>query len=69
MEKYTIYEIKHSTEVIEKQYQHLIDEEKCKATVGRYGSISGKYVIYRRESCNVNGIHYMNVEEYLKNLT
>ena len=64
-----IYEIKHSTEVVEKQYQHLIDEEKCKATEWRYGSITGKYVIYRGDSCDVNGIHFLNVEEYLKNLT
>jgi len=64
-----IYEIKHSTGVVEKQYQHLIDEEKCKATEWRYGSITGKYVIYRGESCDVNGIHYLNVEEYLKNIT
>ena len=64
-----IYEIKHSAEVVEKQYQHLIDDEKCKATEWRYGSITGKYVIYRGESCDVNGIHYLNVEEYLKGLT
>ena len=64
-----IYEIKHSTEVIEKQYQHLIDDEKCKATEWRYGSITGKYVIYRGESCDVKGIQYLNVEEYLKSLS
>lgn len=64
-----IYEIKHSTEVVEKQYQHLIDEEKCRATEWRYGSITGKYVIYRGESCDVKGIQYLNVEEYLKSLS
>ena len=64
-----IYEIKHSTEVVEKQYQHLIDDEKCKATEWRYGSITGKYVIYRGESCDVKGIQYLNVEEYLKSIT
>ena len=63
-----IYEVKHSTEVAEAQYRHLIDEEKCKATEWRFGTITGKYVIYRGESCEVNGIHYLNVEEYLKNL-
>ena len=64
-----IYEIKHSAEVVEKQYQHLIDDEKCKATEWRYGSITGKYVIYRGESCDVKGIQYLNVEEYLKSLS
>ena len=28
-----------------------------------------EYVIYHGEACDVNGIHYLNVEEYLKNLT
>ena len=63
-----IYEVKHSTEIAETQYRHLIDEEKCKATEWRFGTITGKYVIYRGESCEVNGIHYLNVEEYLKGL-
>ena len=52
--------------MVEAENQHLIDEEKCQATEWRYGSITGKYVIYRGESCDVNGIHYLNVEEYLK---
>lgn len=63
-----IYEVEHSTEITEAQYRHLIDEEKCKATEWRFGTITGKYVIYRGESCEVNGIHYLNVEEYLKGL-
>ena len=63
-----IYEIKYSTEIVESQYRHLIDEEKCAATEFRYGSISGKYVIYRGETCDVTDVHYLNVEEYLKGL-
>lgn len=63
-----IYEVKHSTKVAEAQYRHLIDEEKCKATEWRFGPITGKYVIYRGESCEVNGIQYLNVEDYLKDL-
>lgn len=65
----TIYEVKHSTEIAKAQYRHLIDEEKCKATEWRFGTITGKFVIYRGESCEVNGIHYLNVEEYLKGLS
>lgn len=64
----SIYEIKHSTEIVANQYRHLIDEEKCKETEFRFGDIKGKYVVYRGESCNVDGIHYVNVEEYLSNL-
>lgn len=64
----SIYEIKHSTEVVPNQYRHLIDEEKCKATEFRFGDIKDKYVIYRGESCIIDDIQYINVEEYLSNL-
>ena len=64
-----IYEIKHSAERDARQYRHLTDEEKCKATEFRFGTITGKYVIYRGEDCEENGIQYRNVEEYLKSLT
>lgn len=65
----SIYEVKHSAEAVDAQYKHLVDEEKCKATEFRFGPITGKYVIYRGESREVNGIHYLNVEEYLKGLS
>lgn len=61
-----IYEIKHSTEVVENQYRHLIDEEKCRKTEQRFGAIKGKYVLYRGVTQNQGDIHYVNVEEYLK---
>lgn len=64
----SIYEIKHSTEIVEEQYQHLVDADKCTATEFRFGPITGKYVIYRGETQDVNGIHYLNVEEYLNRL-
>ena len=64
----SIYEIKHSTEVVEAQYQHLMDEQKCRETEFNYGPIVGKYVIYRGQTCEVNDIQYVNVEEYLKAL-
>ena len=46
----------------------ISDAECLKATERRFGPITGKYVIYRGESCDVNGIHYLNVEAYLKGL-
>ncbi|MBQ2390858.1 MAG: AAA family ATPase [Clostridia bacterium] len=64
----SIYEIKHSTEIVPNQYHHLINEEKCKETVFRFGDIKGKYVIYRGESNTVDGVQYINVEEYLSAL-
>lgn len=64
----SIYEVKHSAKVVDAQYQHLVDEEKCKATAFRFGPIRGKYVIYRGETQDINGIHFVNVEEYLNGL-
>lgn len=64
----SIYEIKHSTKAVPEQYKHLADETKCEETEFRFGNITGKYVIYRGESHETNGIRYVNVEEYLRNL-
>ena len=64
----SIYEIKHSTKAVPEQYKHLADETKCEETEFRFGNITGKYVIYRGESHETNGIQYVNVEEYLRNL-
>ena len=63
-----IYEIKYSKEIVEKQYQHLTDVKKCEDTEFRFGEIKGKYVIYRGETTEIDGIKYVNVEEYLKSL-
>ena len=65
----SIYEIKHSKELVPDQYRHLIDESKCAAAEHRFGKITGKYVIYRGAQTESNGIRYLNVEEYLKSLT
>ena len=63
-----IYEIKHSAERTHEQYKNLIDENKCRDTEFRHGRIVGKYIIYRGETISLNGIKYLNVEEYLKSL-
>ena len=64
----SIYEIKHSTKAVPEQYKHLADETKCEETEFRFGNITGKYVIYRGASHETNGIQYVHVEEYLRNL-
>ncbi|MCM1236638.1 MAG: ATP-binding protein, partial [Ruminococcus flavefaciens] len=64
----SIFEIKHSTEIVSSQYRHLIDEKKCADAEHHYGPITAKTVLYRGSSQVVNGICYMNVEEYLKQL-
>lgn len=63
-----IYEIKLSREVVPAQYQHLINAEKCAETEHRFGKITGKFVIYRGEPTESEGIRYLNVEDYLKSL-
>lgn len=63
-----IYEVKHSKEFDKNQIRHLIDPAKCSDTAFRYGSIKGKYVLYRGVDTVVDEINYLNVEEYLKAL-
>lgn len=63
-----IYEIKHSKEVVADQYRHLINVEKCAETEHRFGRITGRYVIYRGENTEIDGVQYLNVEQYLKSL-
>ena len=60
-----IYEIKHSAEIVPEQIRHLIDEEKCRMTEHRFGTITGKYVIYRGPIETRDDVQYLNVEEYL----
>ena len=63
-----IFEIKHSAEIVPEQTRHLRDEKKCADTASRFGTITGKYVIYRGTTQDVDGIRYVNVEEYLNAL-
>ena len=61
-----IYEIKHSAEMVPEQYKNLTDEEKCRATEFRFGTITKKAVIYRGEDAIDGDIQYLNVENYLR---
>lgn len=64
-----VYEIKHSAEIVPRQYHVLEDEEQCGLVEQQYGKITRKCVIYRGPSCVLeNGVEYLNVEEYLKSL-
>ena len=62
-------EIKHSTEIVPRQYHILEDSEPCRLLEKQYGKIARKCVIYRGKSQILpNGIEYINVEECLKSL-
>ena len=63
-----VYEIKHSDKIVEQQTRYLRDESKIAIVAHRFGNIIGKYVIYRGATQDVEDIHYVNVEEYLKSL-
>ena len=60
-----LYEIKHSTEIVERQMRYLRDDEKCKVVVARFGMITGRYVLYRGENKTVDDVQYLNVEQFL----
>ena len=60
-----LYEIKHSTEIVEKQTRYLRDDEKCKIVEARFGMITGRYVLYRGENKTVDDVQYLNVEQFL----
>ena len=63
-----IYEIKYSGEIVANQYRHLINVEKCAETEHRFGRVASRYVIYRGEVAESDGVQYLNVEQYLKSL-
>lgn len=70
-QKYTccIYEIKHSTEIVERQTRYLKDVEKNAIVEARFGKIVGKYVLYRGKNATIGDIQYQNVEQFLCALT
>ena len=63
-----LYEIKHSDAAVPELRRHLLDAEKCAAAEHLYGKITGKYVLYRGEDTLLDGVRYLNVEEYLRDL-
>ena len=63
-----IYEIKHSTQTAEKQVRYLIDNEKNQIVESKFGTITGRYVLYRGENITAYGVQYMNVEQFLCDL-
>jgi hypothetical protein len=60
-----IYEIKHSSEIADDQFKHMIDEEKCRETEFQFGDIISRNVIYRGPDRKYKGINYINVTNYL----
>ena len=63
-----IYEIKYSNKIVSDHYKHLIDKEKTDLINFRFGNINNKYVIYRGNNEIVDGVNYINVEDFLNSL-
>ena len=64
-----IYEIKHTDQIYEAQYKHLIDAEKVAQAEYEYGEITKRVVLYRGEDATVGSVEYKNVVSYLEGLT
>ena len=57
-----------SDKIVSYQTRYLRGEEKLDMIEKRFCKISGKYVLYRRKNAEVDGIQYVNVEEFLSSL-
>lgn len=63
-----LYEIKHTDQIYESQYKHLIDSEKLTRTEHEYGEIKKRVVLYRGGDAMVENVEYKNVVNYLEAL-
>ena len=62
-----LFEIKHSGEVTERQFRHLVDMEKIRLVCERFGAVTERTVLYRGADADIDGgIHYRNVNAFLK---
>ena len=62
-----LFEIKHSGEVTERQFRHLVDMEKIRLVCERFGEVTERTVLYRGADADIDGgIHYRNVNAFLK---
>ena len=62
-----LFEIKHSGEVTEQQFRHLVDMEKIRLVRERFGDVTERTVLYRGADADIDGgIHYRNVNAFLK---
>ena len=63
-----LYEVKHSDKIVDRQSRYLRDEARLTLMTHRFGEIKGRCVIYRGKNSLENGIAYLNVEDYLREL-
>ena len=64
-----LYEVKHSEQIVDRQYHVLADADECALVEKKYGTIIKKCVLYRGKPAVLdNGIIYENAEHYLRAL-
>ena len=63
-----IYEVKLSSERVERQRVHLLDAQKNEMFESQYYPIRERIVLYMGEEGYEGGVHYRNIAEYLRNL-
>lgn len=66
---YSLYEIKHSNQVVyDSQTKYLHNENMLSHMSRLYGKLDGRYVLYRGNDHKEDDINYLNVEKFLENL-
>ena len=64
---YRFYEVRYDKEIVNKKTSALFSKEKVSYINKIYGKMSCRYVIYLGDSKTVDGIGYLNVEEFINN--
>ena len=63
-----LFEVKYTDEYYENQLTHLLSDEFIDYVSKHFGEVKEKYVIYNGSSNMINGVHYINAEEYFKTI-
>lgn len=63
-----VYEIKYSLNVFEGQRTNLNNAELISSFEKKYYPIDKKLVLYKGDSVEIDGVSYLNIEQYLNNL-
>ena len=63
-----LIEVKHGSSRNPRQYRHLVSEEVSGYAEREFGRVVGRYVLYRGDDADQDGVGYRNVERYLEGL-
>jgi len=63
-----LFEVKYADEYYENQLSHLLSDAFVNYISKHFGKVKEKYVIYNGLSNMMNGVHYINSEDYFKTI-